>query len=144
MSHLNDVPPQERAGGKPLADAMQSLQHRSCGITQALIPFPMGMDALLKYAFPLNWEKPEPLANAVLARAFTPLQLHPHRLFKCREFWSGFIEHFEGARLRIPDVPSSPIEFVKGHNYQLGVTNKLKIPIVSNCIKWHMLNTTCE
>ena len=115
MSHLNDVPPQERAGGTPLADAMQSLQHHSCWITQALIPLPLGVYALLKYAFPLNWEKPEPLANTVLARAFTPLQLHPHRLLKCREFWGGVIEHFESARLRIPDVPSSPIEFVKGH-----------------------------
>ena len=144
MSHLYGDPPQERAGGKPLADGMQSLQHHSCWITQALIPLPLGMDALLKYSFLLNWEKHEPLANAVLARSFNPLQLHPHRLFKWREFWSGFIEHFEGARLRIPDVPSSPIEFVKGHNYQIGVTNKLKIPFMSNCIKWHMLITTCE
>ena len=70
--------------------------------------------------------------------------VHPHRLFKCCEFGSGFIEHFEGARLRFPDIPSSPIEFVKGCNYQLGVTNKLKIPIMSNCIKWHMLNSACE
>ena len=83
-----------------------------------------------------NWvEAPAPLAIALLARAFTPLQLHPHRLLKSREFWTGFIEHFEGTRLGIPDVPRRPVEFVKGHNYWIGMTTKLKTLKNATCIK---------
>jgi hypothetical protein len=83
-----------------------------------------------------NWvEAPASLAIALLARAFTPLQLHPHRLFKSREFWTGFIEHFEGTRLGIPDVSRRPVEFVKGHSYLLGMAIKLKTLNNVTCIK---------
>ena len=73
------------------------------------------MDMLLKEVNPTKGDA-RTLAIAILARAFTPLQLRPHRLLKCREFWRGFIEYFEGTRLGIPDVARGPIEFVKGHN----------------------------
>ena len=100
----------------------------------------LNMDMLLKAALSpaqkKNWvEAPAPLAIALLARAFTPLQLHPHRLFKSREFWTGFIEHFEGTRLGIPDVSRRPVEFVKGHSYLLGMAIKLKTPNNATCIK---------
>ena len=101
------------------------------------------------WAWTCSWRKANPtqgdaltLAIAVLARAFTPLQLRPHCLLKCREFWRGFIEYFEGTGLRIPDVARSPVEFVKGHNYQPSMTNKLKKPRTPNCIKWHILTNT--
>ena len=83
-----------------------------------------------------NWvEAPAPLAIALLARAFTPLQLHPHRFLKSREFWIGFIEHFEGTRLCIPDVPRRPVKFVKGHSYLIGMAIKLKTMNNATCIK---------
>ena len=99
----------------------------------------LNMDTLLKAALSpaqKNWvEAPAPLAIALLARAFTPLQLHPHRLFKSREFWTGFIEHFEGTRLGIPDVSRRPVEFVKGHSYLIGMAIKLKTLNNATCIK---------
>nr|WP_170951243.1 hypothetical protein [Synechococcus sp. UW106] len=121
-----------------MADVLQ-LHPQPIQVNQMLSHVLLNMDMLLKQPYPppkKNWvEAPALLAIALLARAFTPLQLHPHRLFKSREFWTGFIEHFEGTRLGIPDVSRRPVEFVKGHSYLIGVAIKLKTLNNATCIK---------
>ena len=87
----------------------------------------LGMNMLLKSLIPQLGEA-RTLAIAALAGAFAPLQPHPHRLLQCREFWRALIEYLKGTRLGIPDIPRRPVKFVKSHNYQSGMTNKLITP----------------